>query len=72
MTGADAESVERLAEIPGIVPFLIDLPPGCVFAPRCPHADDKCRSEFPPYEERKPKHWVACWHSDRLYGDENG
>ncbi len=72
MKDAEAERVERLAEIPGIVPLLIDLPPGCVFAPRCPHADDKCRSEYPVYEELKPEHWVACWHSDKLYGGDNG
>ncbi len=72
MKDKDAAPVERLAEIPGIVPLLIDLPAGCTFAPRCPFADDKCTSEFPPYTERKPGHWVACWHSDRLYGDQNG
>ena len=71
MKGEEA-TVERLAEIPGIVPMLINLPGGCVFAPRCPHADDKCTSEYPPYVEGKPDHWVACWHSDRLYGENNG
>jgi ABC-type dipeptide/oligopeptide/nickel transport system ATPase component len=35
-----------------------------VFAPRCPRADDKCRAEFPPYEEKGPDHWAACWHTD--------
>jgi peptide/nickel transport system ATP-binding protein len=62
MRGEGAE-VDRLQEIPGIVPPLYNLPPGCVFAPRCPRADDKCRSEFPPYEEKRPRHWVACWHA---------
>jgi peptide/nickel transport system ATP-binding protein len=63
MRGEGAE-VERLQEIPGIVPPLYNLPAGCVFAPRCPRADDKCRSEFPPYEEKRPGHWAACWHTD--------
>ena len=58
----------RLQEIPGIVPALSDLPEGCVFAPRCKFADDKCRAEYPPYEEKRPSHWAACWHSDALYG----
>jgi peptide/nickel transport system ATP-binding protein len=71
MKGEESK-VERLAEIPGIVPMLINLPGGCTFAPRCPHADDKCTSEYPPYVEQKPDHWVACWHSDRLYGEDNG
>jgi peptide/nickel transport system ATP-binding protein len=59
---------QRLQEIPGIVPALTRLPPGCAFAPRCPFADDRCRKEAPAYEEKRPAHWAACWHSERLYG----
>jgi peptide/nickel transport system ATP-binding protein len=58
----------RLQEIPGIVPALTHLPPGCSFAPRCPFADERCRREAPAYEEKRPAHWAACWHSERLYG----
>jgi peptide/nickel transport system ATP-binding protein len=58
----------RLQEIPGMVPALTNLPPGCSFAPRCPFADERCRSFFPPYEQKRPGHWAACWHSERLYG----
>ena len=58
----------RLQEIPGMVPALTNLPPGCSFAPRCPFADEKCRSFYPPYEQKRPGHWAACWHSERLYG----
>jgi peptide/nickel transport system ATP-binding protein len=54
---------ERLQEIPGRVPSLIDLPAGCSFAPRCALADDRCRATFPPYEQARPGHWVACWHA---------
>ena len=71
MSGEDYTSGERLLEIPGIVPALSNLPAGCAFAPRCPHADDKCRSEYPTYEEKRPNHWAACWHSDRLFGGSN-
>jgi peptide/nickel transport system ATP-binding protein len=56
----------RLAEIPGAVPSLDALPPGCAFAPRCAFADERCRREAPPYERKGPGHWAACWHSDRL------
>ncbi|HPQ40053.1 MAG TPA: ABC transporter ATP-binding protein [bacterium] len=35
----------RLETIEGTVPSLADLPPGCAFAPRCPHASDICRDE---------------------------
>jgi peptide/nickel transport system ATP-binding protein len=65
-------AVERLQEIPGMVPALSNLPQGCIFAPRCAFADDKCRAEFPPYEAKRPEHWAACWHSDKLAGAANG
>ncbi|MCY4230901.1 MAG: ABC transporter ATP-binding protein [Alphaproteobacteria bacterium] len=67
MSGAQA-GAERLEEIPGIVPPLNNLPPGCAFAPRCRFADDRCRAEYPPYHEKQPGHWAACWHSERLFG----
>jgi peptide/nickel transport system ATP-binding protein len=60
-----------LQEIPGMVPALINLPPGCVFAPRCALADDRCRREYPPYEQKRQGHWVACWHSDASDGTAN-
>jgi peptide/nickel transport system ATP-binding protein len=63
MRGQTDRSQERLQEIPGIVPPLFDLPPGCAFAPRCGKADDKCRRERPAYEEKQPGHWAACWHT---------
>jgi peptide/nickel transport system ATP-binding protein len=67
---SDPAQVERLQEIPGMVPALTALPPGCAFAPRCAHADDTCRAAYPEYVERRPGHWAACWHSERLYGGE--
>jgi peptide/nickel transport system ATP-binding protein len=68
MRGGTGETKKRLQEISGIVPALTNLPPGCAFAPRCPFADDRCRKEAPAYEEKRPAHWAACWHSERLYG----
>ncbi len=56
----------RLQEIPGMVPALSDLPAGCAFAPRCPHAEDRCRAAYPPYEEKRPGHWAACWRSREI------
>jgi oligopeptide/dipeptide ABC transporter ATP-binding protein len=38
----------RLSTVPGIVPSLAKLPPGCRFADRCPHAYEHCRQEEPP------------------------
>ncbi|GAB2488921.1 ABC transporter ATP-binding protein [Streptosporangium sandarakinum] len=37
----------RLTGIPGAPPDLVDPPPGCRFAPRCPSAHDRCRAERP-------------------------
>ena len=64
--------VQRLQEIPGMVPALSNLPQACTFAPRCAFADDKCRGQFPPYQEKRPDHWVACWHSDAIAEKANG
>jgi peptide/nickel transport system ATP-binding protein len=64
MRGEVVRNSARLQEIPGIVPPLFDLPEGCAFAPRCSRADDTCRAKRPVYQEERPGHWVACWHSD--------
>ncbi len=66
--GGSVAANGRLREIPGMVPALSNLPPGCSFAPRCPYADEHCRSFAPAYEEKRPGHWAACWHSEKLYG----
>ena len=63
MSGAVAE---RLQEIPGMVPALSNLPGGCAFAARCGHADAACAAGVPPLEERRPDHYVACWHAGTL------
>ena len=56
----------RLNEIKGMVPSLANLPPGCSFAPRCGFASAECAAAYPPLEQHRPGHWVACWHADRL------
>ena len=50
----------RLTEIPGLVPSLKRKLDGCVFASRCPHTTDLCRSVAPALEEKAPGHWAAC------------
>jgi peptide/nickel transport system ATP-binding protein len=72
MRGEQAGAADRLQEIRGTVPALRNLPPGCTFAPRCPHAIDICRAQYPPYEEKRPGHWAACWRSKELYGNGHG
>jgi peptide/nickel transport system ATP-binding protein len=56
----------RLTEIPGTVPSLVRLPPGCAFAPRCAFAVDRCRSEAPPLRSFGPDHQAACWRAGEL------
>ena len=56
----------RLEEIRGMVPSMHEEIPGCVFAPRCAYATDRCRTEYPPLEEKTPGHWVACWEAERI------
>jgi len=56
------ETGKRLVEIPGMVPSLKEPAPGCLFAPRCPNAGERCTSEAPPLERHAPGHWAACWH----------
>ncbi|MFN2284769.1 MAG: ABC transporter ATP-binding protein [Anaerolineae bacterium] len=60
----------RLDTIPGSVPNLIDLPPGCKFAPRClarlDHDLRICTERDPDLIEYEPDHYVRCW----LYQDQ--
>jgi len=46
--------------IPGLPPLLRDLPPGCAFHPRSPHASDRCQTEEPLSREVRPNSWAAC------------
>jgi oligopeptide/dipeptide ABC transporter ATP-binding protein len=50
----------RLAEIPGRVPDLCRLPPGCLFRDRCPAAEAACREHPPELLPVAPGHLVAC------------
>jgi len=46
--------------IPGEVADPGNLPPGCSFNPRCPNADEECRSIEPEMVEAEPNHYVRC------------
>jgi peptide/nickel transport system ATP-binding protein len=56
-----AERAERLADIPGMVPPLNALPPGCAFAPRCPRVMERCRTERPALTQPAAGRLVACF-----------
>jgi peptide/nickel transport system ATP-binding protein len=61
----EAKPDARLTEIPGMVPSLTNLPPGCAFAPRCKLAVDRCRTEYPPLQDFDG-HLAACWRAAEL------
>lgn len=52
---------ERLADIPGMVPSLNELPAGCAFAPRCGRKLERCSRERPVLSEIGGSRWVACF-----------
>lgn len=52
---------KKLRAIPGQVPNPLHFPEGCKFWPRCPKADDHCRTQEPSFLEVAPNHLVACW-----------
>lgn len=54
--------------IPGRPPSLANPPEGCRFAPRCPHATDKCRAEVPAFVEVKAGRYAACHYLDKEVG----
>jgi oligopeptide/dipeptide ABC transporter ATP-binding protein len=57
----DQSRETRLPQIPGQPPSLLSPPSGCRFAPRCPHAFDKCH-ELPALEARAgSNHLDRCW-----------
>ncbi len=53
--------LERLASIEGQPPVLLNLPPGCRFAPRCYAAFDRCREQEPPEVRAGDEHTASCW-----------
>ncbi len=52
---------ERLIPITGVVPDPFEVPQGCGFEPRCPHAMEICRTQIPSLKEVAPGHIAACW-----------
>ncbi|MFC1693861.1 ABC transporter ATP-binding protein [Candidatus Latescibacterota bacterium] len=57
---------DRLSVINGTVPDPIDLPDGCPFNPRCPLADERCRTELPDLEIIETNHKARCFKSNQV------
>jgi oligopeptide/dipeptide ABC transporter ATP-binding protein len=60
-----AARAARLADIPGMVPPLNELPVGCAFAARCPRVMERCRREKPALTEPRPGRRVACFAAEQ-------
>jgi len=56
-----ASRKDRLEPIKGVVPDPFEVPPGCEFEPRCPHAMEICKARMPELKEVAPGHDAACW-----------
>ena len=56
---AMSENSDRLEPIAGMPPDPTNLPPGCSFHPRCPHATKACEGDI-PYTEIAPGHFCRC------------
>jgi oligopeptide transport system ATP-binding protein len=53
---------KRLLQISGMVPNIMNLPPGCSFAPRCDYVRDRCRDMPPELVDLEPGHKAACYY----------
>jgi peptide/nickel transport system ATP-binding protein len=68
----DSSGRERLTPIIGSPPSLLNMPPGCPFAPRCPLHVAQCDAEEPPLFDVGPTHTAACIRTElveRAHGD---
>ena len=61
------------AELKGEVADPSNPPPGCTFHPRCPYAEERCRTQIPLLRESTPGRWVSCHRAEDLQlGDSAG
>jgi oligopeptide/dipeptide ABC transporter ATP-binding protein len=61
----DTKDGSSLSPIHGSVPDMRNLPPGCRFAPRCPHAFERCQSNRPGPVTKENGHKVSCFLHDK-------
>ncbi len=63
--GMDKRS-SYLYPIPGRVPSPTNLPPGCIFEPRCDYAREECRRKRPELRQIEPRHWARCHFAEEI------
>ena len=59
-----AETTRSLPTIPGEIPDLANLPPGCIFAERCERRIEVCSHQTPQATEFAEHHWARCHLAD--------
>ncbi|SDX79648.1 peptide/nickel transport system ATP-binding protein [Modestobacter sp. DSM 44400] len=62
----DSTNRERLTPIQGSPPSMVNMPPGCPFAPRCPLHIAECDADEPPLVQVGPAHNAACIRTDEV------
>jgi peptide/nickel transport system permease protein len=62
----ESDREQPLVSIPGRAVGPFDHSPGCPFAPRCPAASDRCRTDLPLLKALANGHRVACWHPNSV------
>ena len=65
------KKTHRLKPIAGLMPDPANLPEGCKCHPRCPYADETCRTQEPMTTELSPGHLVRC-HRCTKHAQEEG
>lgn len=62
---------QELSAIKGLPPNLMNIPPGCEFAARCPYVRDRCISERPPLREVESGRFAACHYAEEVLDDQS-
>ena len=65
-------TVKELAAIPGMVPPIGALPPGCAFSPRCPLAEERCSRAVPPFEDAGNGRKCRCLRLNEIVAERGG
>ncbi|AZK47953.1 ABC transporter ATP-binding protein [Paenibacillus lentus] len=60
------EQRDRLDSIPGTVPNMLNMPEGCPFHPRCPYAEEQCKTERPELRVKEADHRVRCLRMEEI------
>ena len=62
----ESKESSYLPPIPGRVPSPMNLPPGCIFVPRCQYARQFCRQKHPELRQVVPGHFICCHFAEEI------